>query len=233
MPAQRLTAQGSPISRSDVVAFDAEGVRYFLRHTALASHGHQSVTTGDNVSVNHMGPPLERDGQCRVDASGTAELNDNELNAIELFIDEHDLERQAQMERQRSEGDKFPEYIIHPHTDYSPDGSFRRFSCTGYVVEAYGNDGAGIDLIDIAAVPEVDLRMIYRANPDLERLEANPPLRKRMGIRSRQDLGLKGDGPWPVLLPGYVLHSLARNTDAIREEPYSPNAGDECFPHQE
>lgn len=230
MPAQRLTVRGSAISRSDVVAFDAEDVRNFLRHTALASDGHQSVTTGDNVSVNHMGPPLERDGQCRVDATGSAELNDDELNAIELFIDEHHGEQQAQMERQRSQGDRFPDYIVHPHTDYSPDGSFRRFSCTGYVVEAYRD--AGIDLIEIAAVPAIDLQMIYLAYPDLPRLEANPQLRQRAGVRSRQDLGLAGDGPWPVLLPGYLLHSLARDAGPVRQGAYSPAPGDECFPRK-
>jgi hypothetical protein len=231
MPAKRLTEQGSAIGRSDVVAFDTDGVPHFLRHTALAADGHHSVAAGDSVRVNHMGPPLERDGQCSVHVSGTAELNDDELNQIELFIDELHGEQRAQVQRRRTGGDRFPDYTVHPHADYSPDGSFRRFSCAGYVVEAYRD--AGIDLIDIDAVPAIDLQMIYRAYPDLERVEANPPLRSRMGIRSHEDLGLAGDGPWPVLLPGYVLHSLARNTDAIREEPYSPNAGDECFPRRE
>ncbi len=228
MPAHRLTALGSAISRSDVVAFDTKGVTHFLQHTALSAHEYESVKAGDEIGVNHMGPPLERDGQCRVDVSGTAELNDDELNQIALFIDELEDERQAQVLRQRSDIDKYPDYIVHPHTDYSPDGSYRRFSCTGYVVEAYAE--AGIDLIDIDAVPPVDLQMIYRAFPALERVEANPPLRKRSGIRSRHDLGLAGDGPWRVLLPGYVLHSLARDADAIRRDPYSPTSGDECFP---
>lgn len=231
MPAKRLTERGSAIGRSDVVASDTDGVPHFLRHAALAADGRHSVAAGDSVRVNHMGPPLERGKECRVDASGTAELNDDELNQIELFIDELHGEQQAQVQRRRTGGDSFPDYIVHPHTDYSPDGSFRRFSCAGFVLEAYRD--AGIDLIDIDAVPEVDLQMIYRAYPELERLESDPQLRQRARMRSRQELGLNGDGPWPVLLPGYVLHSLARNTGAIRGGPYSPNAGDECFPRQE
>jgi len=227
MPAHRLTELGSAISRSDVVAFDAKGARHFLQHTALAARDYQSVKAGDDVSVNHMGPPLERDGQSVVDVSGTDELNDDELNQIDLFIDELHGEQQAQMQRKGSKRDMFPDYIVHPHTDYSPDGSFRRFSCTGYVVEAYAE--AGIDLIDIGSVPPANLQTLTRAYPDLERLAR---LRRRDGVPSRQDLGLEGEWPWPVLLPGYLLHSLARDTDAIREESYFPIAGDECFPRQ-
>ena len=41
---------------------------------------------------------------------------------------------------------------------------------------------------------------------------------------------IPGDGPWPVVLAGYVLNSLNRDEDEIRSAPYNATAGDEFFP---
>ena len=45
----------------------------------------------------------------------------------------------------------------------------------------------------------------------------------------RAKFGLSGDGPWPVVLPGYIFHAMNRSAAEIRSQPYLPTAGDEYF----
>ncbi len=226
MPAHRLSDAGTPIRRFDVVGRDAITVYHFIRHVALSARDIEGVSSGNCIGVNHMGPPLERDHALPVDVHATAELTDDDLNQIELFIDELHNEQEAQRRRD------FGNYVIHPHTVLSPDGSFRRFSCVGYVVEAYAE--AGIDLIDTTGeLPQVDLATLFNAYSELQRLEQNPRLRGRYPAPDREELGLSGDGPWAVLLPGYIFHSMARQADEIRSTPYQPVHGDERFPRDQ
>lgn len=90
MPAVRLSRGGTSIARSDVVGCDAATSAHFIRHIALSTSETEGLRPGDSVQVNHMGPPLERNGLLAVHVHGTAELDDDELRQIELFIDEHD-----------------------------------------------------------------------------------------------------------------------------------------------
>ncbi|GAB4187107.1 MAG: hypothetical protein Kow00105_01680 [Phycisphaeraceae bacterium] len=164
-----------------------------------------------------MGPPLERNHNLEVHVYAYAKLDDDELKQIELFIDEHNNEQEAQKLRE------FDSYIVHPHTKLSPDGSYRLFSCAGFVLEAYRE--AGIDLIDMTGVlPSVDLQILKVAYPEIQNS------RSRLRISVLEKLGLRGNGPWPVLLPGYIFHSMARAEDVIRSTPYRPTIGDEEFP---
>jgi hypothetical protein len=48
--------------------------------------------------------------------------------------------------------------------------------------------------------------------------------------RLREHLGIPGDGPWPVVLAGYVLHALNRTKEDVRRRPYSPSRNDATFP---
>jgi hypothetical protein len=94
-----------------------------------------------------------------------------------------------------------------------------RFSCAGFVAEAY--ERARIRLVREDRLPKVDLDLIKAAYPDfaswLDRSEF------------RESLGLEGDGDWPVLLCGYLFHAVNREADIIRREPYTPKPGDEVF----
>src|SRR6185437_15528756 len=106
----------------------------------------------------------------------------------------------------------------------APDGTIicQRFSCGGFVIEAYRF--AGIDLLttDAGSLPPVGVELLRLAYPDQHRTLDNP--------RLRTSLGLEGDGPWPIVLSGYLLHSLARAEAGIRSGPYHPQPGDEYFP---
>ena len=98
-----------------------------------------------------------------------------------------------------------------------------RFSCAGFVLYCY-KEGAKINLLDPdhSKFPRIDrniLAQIY--DPD----------RMRMFDRRRQRAGLQGTGPWPIILCGYVLHSLLRSPDQIRSSPHVPSGIEEAaFP---
>ena len=38
----------------------------------------------------------------------------------------------------------------------------------------------------------------------------------------KDTLGLLGDGPWPVVMPGYIMNAFKRRADEIRSESFSP-----------
>lgn len=214
MPANRVSDVGITISRSDVVGADSASERQYISHVALSEQDVSLVKIGDSIDTNHMGPPLQHGYEMEVHVHATADLSDDELNQIQLFIDEHHNEQEAQQRQ------ALKTYVIHPHAVLSEDGSFRRFSCAGYVVEAY--EEAGINLIDMEyELPLVNLDSLMHAYEGM-RLENHPQLRALCG--------LSGEGPWPVLLPGYIFHSMVRQTAVIKATPYQPTAGDEKFP---
>ena len=90
---------------------------------------------------------------------------------------------------------------------------YRRFSCTGLAVECYLS--VDIRLVNIDHLPPVDVETLIPAYGSIV---------KDQRLRERLKIGLDGSGPWPVLLPGYLFHSLARHESEIRTEPYSPQS---------
>jgi len=81
---------------------------------------------------------------------------------------------------------------------------------------------AGIELIDQTRVPEVTVDALKVAYPQLENILDKPKLLTEMGLAEGTQ--------WPVILAGYVVNSLDRPADEIRETPYTPLSGDEFFP---
>ena len=74
-------------------------------------------------------------------------------------------------------------------------------------------------------LPHVGLQELKRTYPDAADELDDPEFRRQMGI---------GDGTsWPIVLVGYVVHSLNRNSGEIRSLPYQAKQGDEFFPRQE
>lgn len=76
-------------------------------------------------------------------------------------------------------------------------------------------------MTDQDQLPPVSLQLLDAAYPGVE---------ARPDLRARYKLG--GDGPWNVVLAGYVLNALDRPVDAIRREPYQPVPGDGFFPRK-
>jgi hypothetical protein len=225
MPASRLDRRQVVVREHDVVGMYVADVPGFIGHIGIAAENHPGLSAAEGLRVTDMQPPLVRGGgPDQVHVHGTVPLTDPEREAIAFFLEQVEREYLAS-----SCGD-FAQYVVLPH--HAPvirpqDGSvvYRRFSCGGFVLEAYRF--AGIDLIDTneASLPPVGLDVLRQSYADEQQLRVlgTPRLRERF-------LGLAGDGPWPIVLPGYLLNSLVRTEAEIRAGPYRPRPGDEFFP---
>jgi hypothetical protein len=229
MPASRVVTDEVTLAAYDVVAKD--GVTpTFIAHVGLAQSG--GTQPAVNLAIYDMSPPLHGPDYAttiNVTAFGVAELNNDEIQKIRTFLDLQSSEHEVI--RQLSSADVLRHireiYTIYPHATPATqdDGRYSRmrFSCAGFVFEAYS--AARIKLLDPSQLPYIDLRTINDAYPNETRLIGR-------GLVRHEDLGLGGDGPWPVLLCGYLLNSLCRAAVAVRADVYSVSAGDECFPQK-
>jgi hypothetical protein len=217
MPAIDLDQGPQKLSRYDVVGKRAERQTSFVTHVGLYDADNQFVKTGDAVSTVHMRPPLEQGKTIKVHVAGHVPFTNDEIKEISVWIaeiiDEYHKENIGP-ERQ---------YIIHPPWEDEYDLNtgvrrYRRYSCAGFVLDGHHQVHIELVQIDEDSLPDVKLSIIISAYPVAERHSI---------VRGRY--GLKGDGPWKVLLPGYVLHALSRPTDQIRQEPYRAKQGDELF----
>jgi hypothetical protein len=220
MPAQRLGNQPVSVRKYDVAAQDSDATPDFVGHVGLSDEQRDDVRSDSEISLVHMRPPLRRgDAGCPVHAIGTAGLTASQLRQMGVFVDEHVSEYEAE----RIRGLK--QYVIHPHVrEPDADVPCRRFSCAGFVIEAYRDAGLDLIVTEAARLPGVTLETLLSAYPDLSDRLRN--------TAKRSLFGLEGQGPWPVTLAGYVLNALDRTTDEIRKGPYTPSSGDEFFPPQ-
>ncbi len=226
MPSYRVNEATLSLGVFDVVGQDG-GEPGFIGHAGLAeTAGSQDVA---RVAVLDMGPPLHGEGNPgRITASafGSAALTDDEVRKIKTFIDRHANEHRSFAQLSRSQLiDAAPQlYCVCPHAEpiYEDDGRYARmrFSCAGFVFEAYKK--ARIQLLDLNVLPMVGMAVIRHGYAREVRLMTD-------GFVSPEDLGLPGDGPWPVLLCGYLFHALNRDGDAIRRERYAPSIADRHF----
>ena len=220
MPAWRLDDQNCSIRRYDVAGQDSDSQPEFVRHVGLCEEDSDTMWLGSELVLSHMGPPLETGSEGNpIQSVGTVPITYDQQQQIRVFLDELSSEYEAQRARPKRQ------YIICPHA--APPNEtipFRRFNCAGFVIEAYRD--AGIDLIttDDDSLPGVTLEVLVHAYPEHSQQLADDKL--------REFFGLPGDGPWPVVLAGYVMNSLGRSTEAINAGPHVPAEGDEFFPAQ-
>jgi hypothetical protein len=224
MPAVRLGTEPVRIELFDIVGMDSDSVAGFVRHVALSAIERSTHSRTDTLSVTDMQPPLtiEEDAEA-IDVHASLPLTNDERQQVNLFIDELRREYESQAIGGRAQ------YTIHPvcRPEHANDGTIRyyRYSCAGFVLAAYGSlSGAGITLLteDENQLPPVALEVICTAYPDYAG--------QLRDLRWRTRYNLPGDGPWPIILPGYIFHALNRDEAIIRSDPYCPQSGDECFP---
>lgn len=241
MPAHRL-AHPVDIGQYDVVGMDSERESEFVRHVALAFQDIAGHRPTDSLIVSHMGPPLGlgEDGGL-VQTHGVLPLTAGERNSIHIFVEDLEMERKAEVDRLKLRikneflAEKYIgtlQYCIRPHQDELTRNfcngvvQLRRFSCAGFVLAAY--EEAGICLLDTdeANLPEVLLESLCAAYPDQETRLRNPA--------QRANMNLAGDGPWRVVLAGYVINALASTDLALANPraklPYRPQSGDAYYP---
>lgn len=214
MTAHYLRDRAARVSRFDLGGSISDGDSQAIGHIGLVNADY-ALDRQSNASVDliHMQPPLDAASDT-IEVVGLAPLSQDARLQISVFADETRSELDAvklQPHRQ---------YIVYPHhRPPTPDQSCSRFSCAGFVLKAYEYAGIFLVAVDDSGFPRISLERLGQIYPDLRRLKQ----------RTRQELGLSGDGPWPVLLPGHLFHSLKRDADALRNTPYIPSAGQECF----
>lgn len=220
MPSIKVNGPTVSPNQFDIIGTGSEDTG-FIQHTGLASTG--GSQNAGAVRVCEMGPPLRNTGQMAAHALGTANLTDDEVRKIKSFIDRYQGEH-LEMQHIRLTPKQIPAmYCIAPHAVALQDRNGRyvrmRFSCAGFVYEAYKS--AGIKIVNEQHFPAAPLAMIQQAYPTFAGLLTNQAL--------RESLGLEGAGPWPVLLCGYLFHALNRNPQQIRQTPHITQSGEECF----
>jgi hypothetical protein len=218
MPAARLGSSPVDVERFDILGIDAAGRANFVAHVGLSANALAQFNAGAAAELIHMQPPLARGpSPIAPQTWATATLTIDEEHRIDLFVDERIEEHRANHVR------RFSQYVIRPHAvaHREADGTvvFWLYNCAGFVVEAYRSAGLNFVETDEAILPKVTKAAILAAYPDAIRFQ-----------RRWDALGISNDGPWPVLMPGYVLHALARSIADIRRQPYIPRPGDEAFP---
>jgi hypothetical protein len=221
MPAQRLGMEAVRVLEFDVLRLDALNSAQFIRHVGLADRESPEVSVATALEMVHMRPPLERAfAPGHVTSVGTAALTADEISQMRVFVDNLESEYASANAR-----DARSQYCIAPHVrPYPSEGTVVcfQFNCVGFVIEAYRYSGIDLLETDERALPPVPLDVLTMQYPDYHRMLQNPLIRKRVGI--------PGNGPWPVVLAGYVLNALNRHEDEIRSKPYCACAGDEFFP---
>lgn len=215
MTSKTVDDPGEPVEPFDVVSLVLSRDDRFVRHAAIAAEG----GVAGRVRMTHMRPPfMLGDGPEPVDIVSSVPLRPDERIRIKIFIEELDQEFRAHS----ISAERGRQYVIHPATVGPCEGKpYRRFNCAGFVVEAYR--AADIRLV-ADNLPAIPLAMLKKAYPEFaEALD-------RAGTRTA--LGIVGNGPWPILLAGYVANALNRSPIEIRNGPYRPVDGDERFPSE-
>lgn len=217
MPAFDLAAQTATLSRFDVVGEHSETSSGFVGHVALLNTDRCEVNYLDTVDVVHMKPPLRTGDSVRAHIAGRVPLTNDQIKRVENWI-----AREAE-EFLEAKATRVEQYVIRPPwRDFRDPNTrtrrFRRYSCAGLVLYAYRQVDVELLVIDKDALPEVTREAIKTAYP---RAFRHPDLLAKWG--------LEGDGPWRIVLAGYVLHALDRSSAEIRAEPYVAQVGDEVF----
>jgi hypothetical protein len=219
MGAVRVSQSSGVVGVYDIVGQYSLTASGFVRHCAL-SLASQAFAAGDLLAIPYvdMGPPLSdpKDAQSKsVQIVGGIKLTVDERARMKLFVDE------LWNEYQDAGVSPLAQYCIHPHVDESTaEPAVRRYSCVGFVYEAYLD--ADIELVNVNNLPDVSVDLLVLAYPDQE-----SALRR---ARVRTKFNLAGNGPWPVMLPGYVFHAADRDPTLCRLTPHQAIGGHECFP---
>jgi hypothetical protein len=173
-----------------------------------------SLSSAVKVRVAHMGPPLQLPGEMQVHVVGWLEgLERDELEALEDWIEYMETRTKACV------------YFCRPARQRQVDAESGevtyKFSCAGLVEQAYDHVGIRLVVGD-ADLPRLDLETLKRVWSALLSRLTGPQLER---ILAKFGLPL-AEAPWPVLVPGYILHSLTQRRGDL---PYQSAASDVAF----
>jgi hypothetical protein len=159
---------------------------------------------------------------------GIAPLDIGDLEAVRDWL--------AEVDKEPPPDNPFRRFIVNPHWKWheAPETRrrlYRRFSCAGFVLECYRSIDVYLVDTEEGGLPDVHFDIVVKAYPEAGDREK---LARLTGGVTPEDLGIPGDGPWPVLLPGYIFHALQRITEENPRPPaYTPSSvADACFPFE-
>jgi len=225
------TPEGSFTEYTVVGVYSADNDNDFVQHVGMLA-SETDVSENAEVPVLHMGPPIvagtesaakapKKAQAVRVHLVGDLALTIAERNAMKTWC--------AKVDKQRRPKPMFQQYVVHPPMKWERSEIdrrlFQRFSCVGFVMECY--IAAGIDLLDSEAeLPAVDKQILQSAYPNIVKVEGmEKKVQDQLGFKGREDLGIPGNGPWKIVMAGYLFHSLHRaSADVPRPEPFSPTS---------
>jgi hypothetical protein len=214
--AKRLSREATVCSQYSIVGTYADDSSTFVKHASLLKNS-ASVVAGTSVGVWHTGPPIVSGpitqsafGEATSEAHvvGEFRLRPSQCDAIANFlagIDKYHRTMTVQPLQQ---------YVILPHHKWVVSKETnrrirRKFSCAGFVIEAYA--AAGILLIDVDQLPLAGVDHVEFAYPEFRRLEElSEAVKQRIEFPGLEEFGIVGDGPWPIALPGYLFHACDR-----------------------
>jgi hypothetical protein len=235
VPAQMVPKHpGMFVPRYSIVGrYPSEPGSRFVQHVALI-RDEGAASHGAELAVWEMGPPLtagtnslsriQKDATCAAHVVGWLSFTSDERDGITDWLAE--IDKQLRPSTVSGLAEQYT-VSLRPedqwHRDEKQVPLYRRFSCVSFVLAAY-LDGAGINLVDTSRpdlLPEVGLDTVARAYGEhLRRLE-----------RIRAQVGVPGDGPWRILLAGYLCHAMNRPDESIRSTPYQvPESATPEFP---
>jgi hypothetical protein len=226
-----------------------EGLPEVPRFAVVGEHGEHGVCHvgilcagshlrhGMEAEVFQMGPPLYVGGEEVAPADRVMTVH---LAGWPDGWDEDDREGiDTWLERVRKSALRI-EYVVYPAwgKDFEKEGGYecdeatgrkiaRRCSCASFVAHCY-KEGAGIHLVvGEELLPRVCLTTIQqiwaRQFAEVLAKVKEERLRDYVAGRALRALGLSGEGPWPVLLPGYIFHAL-NQPDRDEQDPYQPKS---------
>lgn len=223
MPAQPITTAPTPIACCDVVGKYAAQAAGFVEHLGLATASCPALVGGDTIEVFEM--PVRERNHWAPAAHGSADLSYEEGRQIRQFCRQHKRQHESlKLVRGRR---KLRGYVVRPHSKpfCEADGTevALRFSCVGFVIEAYREANIDLVITEENMLPGVPWEMLSLAFPPLQCADWAK-------VNQEYDLGLDpAAAEWHVMLPGYAMNSLRRDHDAIRRSPYVPELKDARF----
>jgi hypothetical protein len=207
----------------------------FVQHVAILQNDMQLSYAMKRVLVWQMCPPLVVGAQSATTAvriaTATGISPDEYLHCTAhlvagLQLDADDLEGiktwLAEVDKESRPTTPLFQYYVDPPMKWAEGENkvrlFRKFSCAGLVLECYRSVGIDLLVQDSLRLPEIDLATVVSIyGPDMT-AEA---VRRRIGI--------PGNGPWRVVLAGYVIHALNRPDDVVRRSPHCPSSSEERY----
>lgn len=167
-------------------------------HVGLVNDIEFEVSAGCELAVMQMGPPMAIAPPDIMTATvGGRILTEEER----VFVDDW----LADMATRTSD----VTYIAHPASSLITDAVSKRpigfrFSCAGFVQFCY-RDAVGVHLVAEDVLPDVDRDTVVHVWSHV--IPSN--WSDAVVNRALRSFGVQGGGPWPLLLPGYLIHALA------------------------